>query len=334
MARVTIRDVAKEAGVSIATVSNALNDVDTINAATKERVMEAVAKLNYVPNLNGKFLKSGESKMLGFFTNTMSGPYFNVLVEAMCREADSHGYSMNIFVSKDINTILGNIVGKRFDGVLIFEDMGFDERELEQLERSGIPTVFLDREIVREHISSLVFDSYKGGYEATRYLINLGHKRIGYIQGSPTMYDNNERYRGYRAALEEYGLEFEEKYLVTGYFSEEYTYNNIKSSCMMNAFELPDAFLAGNDQSAVGCIKALASEGYRVPEDLSVIGFDDLDISQYFTPALTTVRNPMARQGLLAVDMLLGLIRGEAGEVKKLGGELIVRNSCEVSRKK
>ena len=168
MRKVTIRDVAKEAGVSISTVSNALNDVDTINAQTKERVLEAVEKLNYIPNLNGRFLKSGESRTLGFFTNTMSGPYFNVLVEAMCREADTNGYNIIIFVLKDVPAIMSNIMGRNLDGVLIFEDMGFNEAEMNTLKGSGIPAVFLDREISGDKISSIVFDSYKGGYDATR----------------------------------------------------------------------------------------------------------------------------------------------------------------------
>ena len=249
MRKVTIKDVAKEAGVSISTVSNALNDVDTINAQTKEKVLKAVEKLHYVPNLNGRFLKSGESRTLGFFTNTMSGPYFNVLVEAMCREADANGYSIIVFVSKDIPSIIANIMGRSLDGALIFEDMGFDEKEMHTLKRCGIPAVFLDRETVDDKISSLVFDSYQGGYEATRYLINLGHKKIGYLAGSPTMYDNRERFRGYRAALEEYGIPYEEKYTITGYFSEEYTYNSVKSATRLPDFVLPDAMLAGNDQS-------------------------------------------------------------------------------------
>ncbi len=330
MRKVTIRDVAKEAGVSISTVSNALNDVDTINAQTKERVLEAVEKLNYIPNLNGRFLKSGESRTLGFFTNTMSGPYFNVLVEAMCREADTNGYNIIIFVLKDVPAIMSNIMGRNLDGVLIFEDMGFNEAEMNTLKGSGIPAVFLDREIADEKISSIVFDSYKGGYDATRYLINLGHKKIGFLAGSPTMYDSRERFRGYRAALAEYGIEYDERHTITGYFSEAYTYNSVKSAARLPEFVLPDAMLAGNDQSAIGCIKALTSEGYSIPKDMSIIGFDDLDVSQYFTPALTTVRNPMARQGLMAVDMLLDLIKGEQGMVRKLDGQLIVRNSCEI----
>ena len=330
MRKVTIKDVAKEAGVSISTVSNALNDVDTINAQTKEKVLKAVEKLHYIPNLNGRFLKSGESRTLGFFTNTMSGPYFNVLVEAMCREAEAKGYNIIVFVLKDMPSVMKNIMGRNLDGVLIFEDAGFDENEMETLKQSGIPAVFLDREIADEKISSIVFDSYKGGYEATKYLINLGHKKIGYLAGAPTMYDSRERFRGYRAALSEYGIPYDEKYTVTGFFAEEYTYNAIKSAVKSADFALPEAMLAGNDQSAIGCIKALTSEGYSIPKDMSIIGFDDLDVSQYFTPALTTVRNPMARQGLMAVDMLLKLIDGQAGSVCKLEGSLVVRNSCEV----
>lgn len=331
MAKVTIKDVAKEAGVSIATVSNALNDVDVLNPDTKKRVMDAVEKLKYVPNLNGRYLKAGSSKMLGFFTNNISGPYFCGLIDAMCRQCNRMGYGMNVFVTRDSQVIMGNIMGRRIDGAIIFEDTTIKKEQIELMEEKGIKAVFLDRELQKQHMSSILFNSFQMGYEAAKYLINLGHKKIGFIESVDDVFDSYQRKRGYMAALSEYGLPIEEELILQGAFEEEYTYNAMKMFVRFHAQKMPDAFLAGNDLSAIGCIKVLVEEGYQVPEDVSVMGFDDIDIAQYFTPALTTVKNPIARQGVEAVNTLIGLIeRNEEGSIQMLEGNLVVRNSCAV----
>lgn len=130
MRKVTIKDVAREAGVSISTVSNALNDVDVLNPVTKQHVLDVAKRLNYVPNLNGKLLKSGKTKMLGFFTTSVSGPYFYILVDTMSRECEKRGYGLNVFVTKDKKTIMSNILGGRVDGVIIFEEERIAEKSL------------------------------------------------------------------------------------------------------------------------------------------------------------------------------------------------------------
>ncbi|MBS5933135.1 MAG: LacI family DNA-binding transcriptional regulator [Clostridiales bacterium] len=333
MANITIKDVAKEAGVSIGTVSNALNGNRYINPDTKQRVMDAVKKLNYVPNLNGRYLKAGATKNLGFFTNSISGPYFCNLMDYMCRECERRGYNLNVFITKDSSVIMGNILGKNLDGVLIYEDTTIKENEIRIFEKEGIKVVFLDREVSKQGVSSILFDSYKAGYEATKHLINLGHKKIAFIECVDEVTDSLRRKEGYKAALRECNLPVEEKFILKGAFEEEYTYNTIKTILKFHSSDLPDAFLAGNDLSAIGCIKALQSDGFQVPEDFSVMGFDDIDIAQYFTPSLTTVRNPIARQGTLAIDTLVDMIEEkEQGTIVKLEGNLIIRNSC--TRKK
>jgi LacI family purine nucleotide synthesis repressor len=333
MGNITIKDVAKEAGVSIGTVSNALNGNRYINPDTKQRVMDAVKKLNYIPNLNGRYLKAGATKTIGFFTNSISGPYFCSLMDAMCRQCEAREYNLNVFITKDSSVIMGNIMGKNLDGVLIYEDTTVNEAEIHTFEKEGIKVVFLDREVSRQGVSSVLFDSYKAGYEATKHLINLGHKRISFIECVDEVIDSLRRKEGYKAALKESNLPIEDALIIQGAFEEEYTYNAIKSFLRFHSSELPDAFLAGNDLSAIGCIKALQADGYQIPDDVSVMGFDDIDIAQYFSPSLTTVRNPIARQGRLAIDTLIDMIEEkEQGTTIKLEGSLIVRNSC--TRKK
>ncbi len=331
MEKVTIKDVAREAGVSISTVSNALNDVDVLNPETKSHVLKVAKRLNYVPNLNGKLLRNGKTKMLGFFTTSVSGPYFYKLVESMSRECDRLGYGLNVFVTKDKQVIMSNILGRRVDGVIIYEELRIDEEEIAAMVKDKIKAVFLDRPLKNDTMGSVIFDSSEAGFEATKYLISLGHKKIAYISGVDEMYDSVQRREGYLAALRQYQLPTHEEYIIQGYFEEESTYNAIKYFLHYSPDKIPDAFLAGNDLSAIGCIQALKSHGYEVPLDVSVMGFDDIDIAQYFSPPLTTVRNQIARQGILAINHLVRMIqKKEQGEMMKLAGELVVRGSSQV----
>lgn len=331
MRKVTIKDVAKEAGVSISTVSNALNGVDVLNPETKSHILDVAKRLNYVPNINGKLLKSGKSKMLGFFTTSVSGPYFYTLVETMSRECDRHGYGLNIFVTKDKQVIMSNILGGRVDGVIVYEEMRVNENDIAVMEQNRVKAMFLDREIQSESMGSIIFDSYVDAYEATKYLISLGHKKIAYISGVETMFDSEQRKAGYLDALRDYNLPHDEDYILQGYFEEESSYGAVKSFVNVHAGKLPDAFLAGNDLSAIGAMRALKSLGYDIPGDVSVVGFDDIDIAQYFTPPLTTVRNQIARQGMLVVNDLIRMIeKDEQGRHEKLPGELVVRNSTQI----
>ncbi len=333
MSKVTIKEVAKEAGVSIGTVSNALNGVKNINPETKQRVMEAVEKLHYIPNLNGRYLKAKSTKMLGFFTNSIAGPYFCTLLDYLSKACWKRGYNLTIFVTRETSVIMENLMGGRLDGAIIFEDTAIKEGEIEQIKKNGVNVLFLDREYCDENIGSLVFDSYVGGYEATKYLLNLGHKKIAFIESIDDMIDSLKRKEGYKAAMEEFGVEVQENWLIKGYFEQELTYNAIKTFSRFYSEDMPTAFLAGNDVSAIGCVKALESDGYKVPEEISVMGFDDIDIAQYFNPPLTTVRNPIARQATEAIETLIEMIEGERkGEINRLRGEIIVRESTGVFR--
>jgi DNA-binding LacI/PurR family transcriptional regulator len=287
--------------------------------------------MNYIPNLNGKNLKSSATKVLGLFITSMQGPYYGVLTDSIYKECEKYGYELQVFISKNDKNILSNILGKRVDGAIVLNDL-ISEKHLTTLEKTKIPVVFLDREKVSETIASVVFDSYKGGQSVARYLINLGHKRIGYIQGYENIYDDIERFRGFRDTLKEAGLTFSEDHRLIGYFEEEASFNAVKAYIKSGKI-LPDAFFASNDLSAIGCIKAIKSEGLLVPDDISVIGFDDIDISEFYEPPITTVNNPIVRQGKLAVDSLIGIIQGkEEGKLEKLEGTLIVRKSCTINK--
>lgn len=331
MRKITIKDVAKEAGVAISTVSNALNNSNLVNDDTKARIIKIAEQMNYIPNMNGKYLKSDKTNTLGFISSSIRGQYFYILLDAMCSECEKFGYVINFINTRDKNVIMNNILGKSFDGIFIYEGERIGQKELDIIEQNHIRTILFDRNYNSKFVSSVIFDSYKAGYEITKYLINLGHKRIFFLEGAPDVYDSNERKRGYMAAMKEHGIKFSEDYVAKGMFEEVFTYNTVTYLLDVQKIDVPDAFIAGNDLSAVGCMKALHDIGYRVPEDVSVVGFDDIEIAQYFTPTLTTIRNPIHRQGIVAVNLMMKMINdGHKGISEQLHGKLIPRNSSGI----
>lgn len=335
MTKITIKDVAKEAGVSISTVSNALNNVDVLSPKTKGHVLEVAKRLNYIPDLRGKNLKAKKTKMIGFFTTSVGGAYFHSLVESMSNECDRHGYGLNIFFTKDKQTILTNVLGGSVDGVIVFSYEFIKEKEVELINKQNIKSVFFDREIQNKNMGSVLFDSYNSGYEATSYLLNLGHKKIIYMGGRGLTYDSEQRKEGYLTALKEFGVEPNPKYIIRGFYEKEGGYNAVRSFINRYPKDIPDAILAGNDLSAIGAIEALEAEGLRVPHDVSVMGFDDIEIAQYYNPSLTTVRNQISRQGILAVQHVIELINGETeGQIYRLPGKIIGRESTSVKHKR
>ncbi len=335
MKKVTIKDVAKAAGVAISTTSNALNGSSLVNEETRKKILAVAKELNYVPNLNGRYLKTGKTKMLCFITSNVRGPYFYMLVESMCHECERLGYGMNLIVTKDKNVIMNHMVGQGFDGVFIYEGERIQEQELKIIDQSRVKTILLDRSYSSEFISSLVFDSYQAGFYVTRYLINLGHQRICFIEGADDVYDSIERKRGYIDALKAYDIPYDEDLIIRGYFEETYTYNSVTTMLRIENVALPDAFIAGNDLSAIGCMKALKALGYEIPKDVSVVGFDDIEVAEYLSPSLTTIRNPIDRQGVQAIELMMRMIHhNEKGRVEQLKGELIPRKSTGICLRK
>lgn len=325
--KVTIKDVAREANVSISTVSNALNDVDVLHPDTKAHILEVAKRLNYIPNLHGKRLKTRITKTIGMFLSSIKGPYYGTLVDSIADACDQNQYDLNVFIAKSENAIMNNILGRQVDGAIILTEHVTD-KNINLIKQGNIPLVFLDREKVDTKISSVIFSSYKGGRIVAQHLIDLGFQKIGYIHGVREQYDDQERFRGFKETLEAEGIPFKQKYLLDGSFEEEVAYQAVIDH-IESGNELPEAFFAANDLSAIGCIKALQSKGFQVPQDITVVGFDDIEISEYFHGGLTTVRNPIKKQGVLAVERLIAIINGEEkGSLQTLDGELIIRNSC------
>lgn len=327
MGKVTIKDVAKAAGVSISTVSNALNGVDVLHPKTKERILEVAEQLNYIPNLNGRNLKAAETMAVGLFISSMRGTFYGTLADTMYWECLKHGYELYVYITNKNTTIVNNIFGRRVDAAVILYE-GVEEDTVEKLVKSDIPIVFLDREIKGKTTSSIIFDSYREGEQAAEYLLGLGNKTFGHIYGVQGNYDSRQRYEGFKNRLEEAGIMIRPENVIYGGFEKDAAYSGVKRF-LEEGNEVPDAFFAANDLSALGCMEALKEKGIRVPEDVSVIGCDNIEICDLMQPGLTTIQTSFERLGVLVVNHLMELLAGkQEGRIERIEGKIIERESC------
>ncbi len=329
MAKVTIKDVAKEAGVSISTVSNALNDVDVLNADTKERVLAAARKLKYIPNLNGKNLKARKSNTIGFYTPSLEGAFYGMLVDSMYKTCEARGYELVIHVTKNIQRVLRSILGHNEDGVIVIY-VDEENQIADCIEEYGITAVYLERELCSEKVASVTFDSYNAGRQAVKCLAVGESKRIGYIHGILGTYDDNERFRGFLDEVTTGCATFDADAELEGEFSDSVAYD-VVTEYLKNTDNPVDAFFAANDTSAIGCVNAIIDAGLRVPEDIAVVGCDGIDAGRLIKPAITTIINPIKEEGMVAVDLLVDLIDGTTtGKIVKLPVRLEERDTTLV----
>ncbi|OON93465.1 MAG: hypothetical protein ATN31_06175 [Candidatus Epulonipiscioides saccharophilum] len=326
---VTIKDVAKEANVAISTVSNVLNNVDVVSPLTRIKVLEAVKKLNYTPNLNGKYLKMSKTGFIGLFLTTVGGPFFGKLISKMHKECRKAGYGLTIFLNDDTNIekSVQAILGKRVDGAIILNETVTPEH-IQTFENLEMPIVFLDREIEHKKIKSVVIDNEQGMYLVVNYLLNLGHKNIGYIHGVLSNYDEIQRYKGYRKALEENDIAYNKNCELQGFYSENDAYKAIQAY-VNSKKPLPTAIVAANDQMACGCIDGLKDLGYKVPQDVSIIGFDNIEKGRYYNPTLTTIDPNADEIAMKAVKVLLDLIQANNTRSHIVPVKLLTRKSCK-----
>lgn len=327
---VTIKDVAKEAGVAISTVSNVINNVNNVRPETARRVLAAIETLKYVPNSNARSLKSGKKHTIGLFLSSIQGDFYRVLMQSIHRQCKQEGYMLNIYVSNE-NTgeeIYGMIMNSGVEGAIIMNESLNDEY-IDYIAESGMPLVFLERDCRGDNISSIVVDNYSGAEMGMEYLVGLGHCRIGYIHGLESR-DDRERFQAYRDVMNKYHFPINEKYILHGEFDENQAFLVVQRM-IQKGVKLPDAFFCANDGMAGGCMCALAGAGIAVPQQVSVIGFDNISLSQYFKPALTTIDSPVEELGRKSTLELMRLMKANGEEIgihAKLSPVIIERHSC------
>ncbi|BAN96034.1 lacI family transcriptional regulator [Plautia stali symbiont] len=313
----TIKDVAKRAGVSTTTVSHVINKTRFVAEETRNAVWEAIKALHYSPSAVARSLKVNHTKTLGLLATSSEAPYFAEIIEAVENHCFEHGYTLILGnAHNDLqkqHAYLSMMAQKRVDGLLVMCSEYPDDL-LQMLEENrNIPMVVMDWGESRGDFTDTVQDNaFHGGYLAGRYLIERGHRDIGAIPGQMERNTGGGRHAGFLQAMQEAGISVRPEWIVQGDFEPESGYQSMQQ--ILNQKQRPTAVFCGGDIMAMGAICAADEMGLRVPQDISVIGYDNVRNARYFTPALTTVHQPKAQLGEKVLEMLLDRITSKREE--------------------
>ncbi|WP_066249772.1 LacI family DNA-binding transcriptional regulator [Neobacillus drentensis] len=325
----TIRDVAAKAGVSTATVSRIINNKGQATPETVARVHAIIKELGYKPNVVARSLTSRKSNTIALLVPTISNPFFPELARGAEDVANSYG--LNIFLCntdderEKVNNYLVSLQERYVDGVII-NSLNLTNEDLKELHSNGIPVVTLDRTFSTHEFSSIIVKHRIGAQVATKHLIDIGCKRIGLIRGPEDDFTAVQRMWGYRDYVKEFDW-FDQSWIALGDFSVKSGY-----LCMKELFQRHpdiDGVFASNDLMAIGLLKAAHEWGRKVPDELAIIGFDGIDMTQYTNPPISTIKQPIYEMGKMAMEELIRLSREPESDSRKmeLDVELILRES-------
>jgi LacI family transcriptional regulator len=325
--RATIRDVARAAGVSVATVSRALNGADNVLPQTKQRILDAARALRFTPSGAARSLITRRTDTIGALLPDLHGEYFSELIRGIDQAARARGLHLLVSSSHgdaDEAAAALRAMNGRVDGLLVMSPHA-DAQFLSHNLPGSLPAVLLNTGFELPGHARFVIDNFGGAQTMTRHLAASGRKRIAFINGPQGNHEAQERLRGYRAGLRA-GMR---ETLFEGDFTEESGW--AAGRRIAQSKPRPDAVFAANDMAAIGCLAALGEAGLRVPEDIAVVGFDDIPIARYVSPALTTIRVPIAALGAAALETLAKGIEADATAATRstvMPVELVVRRSC------
>ncbi len=292
---------------------------------TRDRIRELAEQMNYMPNRSGQNLKSVRTGVIGLYVEYIRG-FYGQLADFMYGKCRESGYELDVIIASDGRAVLNNLLSCKVDGAVILHDR-LCRQDLEILMKAEMPTVFLDRKAAGRRMSSILFDSYQTGRMVAEYLYGLGHRKILLVEGKNT-YDGIERSRGFEDCLEEHGILVAESRRLYGGFDRKEAYQAAKRF-LSEGMSLPTAVFAANDDSAIGCIQALHEAEIAVPDQVSVVGCDNIELGQWFLPSLTTVDTGVADMGKAAIEEVVALIEGKhQGSVTMIPGHLVERASA------
>lgn len=327
MKKATIQDIARAANVSKSTVSRVLNGSAAVNEEKKQAVLEAIKRLGFKPNLMAQSLALGKSMSIGVMTQLIGSPFYDSIAQGIISGLTGTNYSP-IFVDgrwqqENQADAINILLGRQVDGLVLIGGTVLGSEIIELCQ--GLPTVIVARELPPDKHHCLFMNNIDGGYKGTKHLIQLGHRKISFIHGVKAHPDAVDRCTGYKNALAEAGIEFDPELVYQGDFSAESGVNAINDFCeRKKSFT---AVFASNDTMAFGARLALQRHGLSVPEDVSIVGFDDQAESAFMTPPLTTIRQPGKKMGEMAVRGVLSLIDEEPFKSVELQGDLCIRES-------
>jgi LacI family transcriptional regulator len=327
----TIKDVARASGVSYATVSRVLSGYEFVKESTRSRVMDAVEKLGYVANLPARSLAGGHSRIIGLLVPNLDISYVGTITRGIDQELERANYDLILYTShrhpNNESIYVSAIANGLTEGLLLVAPL-VPTTYLDALRKQNFPYVLIDQADPTENSSIVESTNWQGAYEATLYLIQLGHTRIAFIRGALAIRSAVDRLQGYKAALAESSIPFREELIIDGDFQQQTGYE-VTKSLLQSVAPPPTAIFASNDLSALGAMDAARECGLRIPDDISIIGFDDIPQVSLVYPKLTTVRQPLEQMGRVAVKMLLEQIENHSRPPQHitLATQLVIRDS-------
>lgn len=329
-----IKDVAKKAGVSVSTVSHVINKTRFVNEQTQAKVLATMENLQYHPNSIARSLRRKDKRThtIGLLIPDSTNPFFAEVLKGV--EDVSFGAGFNVFLcNSDGNPqketdYIEALLRKQIDGIILVS-AGIDPNFNEYISQRKIPLIIVDREIEGINFNSVMIDNHIGGYLATSYLTKLGHRRIGCITGPSVLTPSAYRIQGYRQALEEKSITLDHSLIIQGDFRAQS--GRLATKQILTLTVPPTAIFACNDMMAVGAIRAIYEAGLKVPDDISVIGFDDILLASFIVPSLTTISQPSHEMGLLAAELVIKQIQNPQSPPQHiiLSPSLIIRDSCQ-----
>ena len=331
----TIKEVAKVANVSITTVSRVSNGSKGVSTKTRRRVLNVIKELGYSPSAMASGLKTRISKSIGIAVPDTIGDFYGEVIDGIESVATENEYnliiSLNHHIIKEELKAVNFFKAKKVDGAILVTTLD-DDDYVRSLIEGGFDIVLLDRAPRGLKVDTVKTDNFRGGYIATEYLLNLGHSAILLIRGLSCLDSSRERFNGYKRALKDKKIEYDSTFILNGDFTIDSGYTTIKKYLDEKGLNFTAVF-AANDQMAIGAIKALNDKGIVVPDEVSIVGFDDSYISPYIIPSLTTIKQRKEEMGKVATELLLNRISSFDKEKKvprqvTISVELIERESA------
>jgi LacI family transcriptional regulator len=328
----TLEEIARLSKTSRSTVSRVINDDPHVSQATRDRVMAMVRQLNYHPNLAARSLVDGRTHVLGLVipmgvARLFTDPYFPILIQGAASACNANKHTVMLWLAEPeyerqmVNQILYNGL---VDGVIVASSL-IDDSLIESLLKSSLRFVMIGRPLSNLELSYVDVDNKESARQAVHYLLRAGRRQIATITGPQNMIAGLDRLEGYRTALREWGLAADPGLIANGSFSEAGGY---EAMCQLLS-KSPDAVFAASDAMAIGAMRALRDAGRRIPEDVAIVGFDNMPFAERAEPPLTTVRQPIQRAGALAVETLIDMIENPDSSPRRivLPTELVIRQS-------
>ena len=334
MKRLTLEEIGKLAGVSRATVSRVINDHPNIRTEVRERVLRVIAETGYQPNMLARSLASRETKIIGLLIpsviqDVFSDPYYPRLTQGIAQACNKNEYTLTLFLfhtKEEEKRTLQRIIGNGLvDGIIVASD-NVKDPFVPLLLKNNVTVLQVGRPTEAGSVTYVDVDNVKGGYIATKHLIDEGYQRIGQIQAIPDLV-GIDRDKGYRKAFKEAGRTIDTSLIAIGDFSEESGYQAMKTLIPKQ----PDAVFVHSDQMAFGALRALREANLQVPDDVAIVGYDDLPIASMASPQLTTVNQPIREIGMIAAETLIDLLQNDITTPKQiiLPVELVTRASTK-----